>query len=72
MTLEIDDFETGWFGITMGLTDSDIDSLIMRLSDLKDSRGHMHLRGDMRGSGGIADVELFWSDGSIQNNAVIE
>ena len=71
MNVNIQDFKTGWFGIQVGLTDSDITLLIERLQSLQQQRGHFHFRrNDFSPTSGIADVELFWTDQAPQNMVI--
>ena len=68
MNVSIEDFHTGWFGIEVGLTDSDITLLIERLQSLQQQRSHFHFRrDDFTPASGIADVELYWTDKEPSN-----
>lgn len=58
MYASLEDFKTGWYGVSLALTRSDIDRLIDALTTLKSTKGHFHLRSDFQGSGGIGDVEV--------------
>ncbi len=59
MQTSLDDFKTGWYGITLGLKASEIDSLIENLLLLRENKsGHFHARSDFKGTGGIGDIEL--------------
>ena len=72
MTVAIEDFKTGWFGIQVGLTDSDIALLIERLQALQQHRSHFHFRRDaFTDTSGVADVELYWTD-QAPSNMLIE
>jgi hypothetical protein len=60
MRATIEDFKTGWFGITLGVKKSELDLLINRLQALKgDPTQHFHLSADFTGSGGVGDIEIF-------------
>ena len=68
MNVSIEDFKTGWFGIQVGLTDSDITLLIERLQSLQQQRNHFHFRrDDFTPASGISDVELYWTDETHSN-----
>lgn len=58
MKANIHKFETGWYGIQIGLSEHDINKLIADLKELKDSKGHFHRRSDFEGDGGIGDIEF--------------
>ncbi len=62
MQAKLEDFGTGWFGLTLGLSDRDITALIERLTDLRDSRGHFHARSEFSGEGGVGDIEFYWTE----------
>jgi hypothetical protein len=68
MKIELEDFKTGWYGITCGLKSDQIDSLINRLKELKENHGHFHFRSNYKGAGGVGDIEFYWEeDGSPDN-----
>ncbi len=77
MRSEIEDFKTGWYGISLGLKPDEIDQLIIALQELKKRKNHFHLRSDLKGSGGIGDIELYLqtedkpSDLTIESNSKI-
>lgn len=72
MNVALEDFKTGWFGIQVGLTDSDITLLIERLQELRQNHSHFHFRrDDLTGATGVADVELYWT-GKAPANMFIE
>ena len=72
MNVAIEDFKTGWFGIKVGLTDSDIALLIERLQALQHHRSHFHFRQDaFTDTSRVADVELYWTD-QAPSNMLIE
>jgi hypothetical protein len=72
MNITIEDFRTGWFGLGIGITDADIEQLIKRLQWLRESRSHFHFRSGFQGEGGVADVEVFWTDEIKPQNMTIE
>ena len=63
MKADIEDFKTGWYGITLGLNDAEIDQLINTLVALKKEKTHFHFRSEFKGEGGIGDIELYHSQG---------
>jgi len=59
MRVEIEDFKTGWFGLTVGIKSSEVDLLLNALKKLKKTDGHFHMRSDYKGNGGVADIEFY-------------
>jgi hypothetical protein len=63
---ELEDFKTGWYGVAIYLREEEIDVLIERLAELKESKDqhfHIAIAGDSEGKGGIADIEF-----NVQNS----
>lgn len=59
MIARIEDFNTGWCGITFALDLEEIDRLILSLQMLKNKEiGHFHFLEDSSEKSGIADVEI--------------
>jgi len=56
---EIESWNNGWHGISLGLTGAEIDRLIALLTKLRsDPDQHFHISSDYSGSGGIGDIEV--------------
>ena len=72
MHITLEDFKTGWVGLQIGISEAEIPVLIERLRNLQRSRGHFHLRSDFSGSGGVGDVEIFWTERDMPPNLRIE
>jgi len=72
MKVEIEDFNTGWFGLVIGIKNSEIDQLINALKKMKESNGHFHLRSDYEGSGGVGDIEFYSQDEKEKNNMELD
>jgi len=72
MRVDIEDFNTGWFGLVIGIKNSEIDRLINALNKMKETNGHFHLRSDFEGSGGVADIELYSQDEKEHNNMALD
>ena len=72
MRAEIEDFKTGWFGLTIGIKKDEIDQLISALNNLKKSDGHFHLRSDFNGSGGVGDIELYMQNTQEESNLELD
>ncbi len=60
MISRVEKFESGWFGVALELSSSDIERLIARLTELqKCSIGHFHIRTDAFSADiGIADIAI--------------
>ena len=71
---KIEKFDSGWVGISLELTASDIDKLIHRLGDLLNRRiGHFHLRtDDFSMDVGVADIELSLAADESSSNMSVE
>ena len=72
MQAKLNNFETGWFGLELGLTDSDITALIGKLQTMRESKGHFHARSAFTGQGGIGDIEFYWAEPSDANGLSFE
>lgn len=72
MQAKLENFDTGWFGLQVGLTEKDIDALINKLSILRESKEHFHARSNFTGAGGIGDIEFYWADSSLPSEMVLE
>ncbi len=70
MNVTIEDFNTGWFGLEIGLTDSDITTLIDCLTELRSTRSHFHARSRFEGEGGVGDIEFAWID-DVENSLFV-
>jgi hypothetical protein len=58
---EIEDFKTGWYGMSLRFSPDEIDRLILLLGKLKEGKSnHFHLfnSNNFANCSGIADVEL--------------
>jgi hypothetical protein len=72
MRVEIENFNTGWFGLAIGIKNSEIDQLINALKEMKETNDHFHLRSDYEDSGGVADIEFYSQDEKEKNNMVLD
>ena len=72
MNAQIEDFKTGWYGVSLGLKKNEIDLFIEALKSLKKCQeGHFHLRSNFEGDGGAGDIEIYIEpDHSIDNLAI--
>ena len=62
----VEHFDSGWIGLSIALSTEEIDLLIEKLNQLKDSElGHFHFRRDnFADKPGLADVEISIMDSS--------
>jgi hypothetical protein len=73
MNVEIEDFKTGWFGISIGMTPQDINRLIKRLESLKQHpKNHFHIFSDCEGDGGVADIEIYLQGADQADNVTLD
>ncbi|MCP3852758.1 MAG: hypothetical protein GY694_21405 [Gammaproteobacteria bacterium] len=72
MQADLEDFKTGWYGLTLGLKSKEIDQLITTLQDLKKEKTHFHFRSEFEGAGGIGDIEFYFQTESQPSNLEIE
>lgn len=66
MHAELEDFKTGWYGVTIYLREGEIDLLIEQLAELrrsKDQHSHVSISGDSEAEGGIAYTEFKVQEG---------
>lgn len=54
------DFKTGWLGLSLGIKQSELPSLISALQRLsEDPSGHFHARSHFKAEKGLADMEFY-------------
>ncbi len=58
MKAQLTDFNSGWSGLTLELSTSEIDQLIDALGLMKSGQGHFHFRSTFTGAPGMGDVEV--------------
>ncbi len=73
MRYALDQFESGWIGVSLALRPGEVDSLISLLESLRDGvNGHFHLAAtDYSGNKGIADVEFSLQSETEADNMTI-
>ena len=72
MHAKLEDFHTGWYGLTLGLKREEIDKLIAALIHLKKEKDHFHFRSDFEQDGGVADIEFYFLPEDKNSNLEIE
>lgn len=71
MRIDLENFGTGWIGLTLGLSQKDIDELIQHLQHLRESQGHFHLSSDFIGSEGVGDIEVYFDEDHEENMSIL-
>lgn len=59
MYANLEDFKTGWYGLSLGLSEDEIDNLVAALQRLKSTKNHFHFRSNFEGAGGLGDIEIY-------------
>ena len=72
MQADIDDFKTGWYGLTLGMKEKEIDALIEALKKLKANKNHFHFRSSFSGNGGVGDIELYYQTDDQNSNLQLD
>ena len=69
MIAEIEKWKEGWQGISIGLSNDEVDHLISLLQDIKkDNDQHFHISSTREGDPGIGDIEIYIKDEKQKNN----
>lgn len=58
MKAQLTDFGTGWHGLSLELSVSEVEKLIDALEALRSGSDHIHFRSDFTGDPGIGDIEV--------------
>lgn len=73
MLVEIENFNTGWYGINISIRKNEIDVLIKQLKKLKDSEEqHFHISSDYEGEFGVGDIEFNLLEDGIDNMSITD
>ena len=66
---KIEDWNNGWYGMSLGLALPEIDRLIVLLTKLReDPEQHFHISSDSSGSGGLGDIEIYVAEAGVPSN----
>ena len=69
MHVNIEDFKTGWYGMSITLSTEDIDQLIANLKAIKeDKEKHFHFFSDYEGPGGVGDIAFYHNTDNFKSN----
>lgn len=72
MKATMEDWKNGWFGLRIGLSPQEIDTLIDNLSMLKtDPDQHFHMSSNYKGKGGVGDIEISRKEADEADNMSI-
>jgi hypothetical protein len=72
MKADIEDFKSGWYGLTLGMKSDEIDDLISALKNLKENKNHFHFRSEFEGVGGVGDIEIYWQPNEGESNLELD
>jgi len=66
---EIENWNNGWYGVSLGLSIPEIDRLIALLTKIRsDSEQHFHISSNYAGEGGLGDLEFYVSEAGSPSN----
>ena len=69
MIAEIEKWKEGWQGITLGLSNEEIDEFISLLQQIrKDNEQHFHISSNWKGEPGVGDIEIYVKGEEQVNN----
>ena len=72
MYADIEEFETGWYGIGIGISIQEIDTLIDLLQMIKsDPEQHFHISSEYKGQGGVGDIEVYVMEENQEHNMIL-
>lgn len=72
MKATLEDFNTGWLGLSLELTGREIDQLVEALTRIRASGGHFHCRSNWSGNPGIGDIEVSLCNSADSGSLTIE
>ena len=66
---EIENWNNGWYGVSLGLSITEIDRLIALLNNLRNEpEQHFPISSDYAGSQGLGDIEVYVAEPSSVDN----
>lgn len=69
MKATLNDWNNGWFGVSLGVAAEEIDRLIDSLRQIKtDPSQHFHISSDYKGIGGLGDIEVYVREEDEKDN----
>ncbi len=69
MIAETKQWQEGWQGISIGLSNEEVDQFILLLQNIKDDNDqHFHISSNWEGEPGIGDIEIYIKDKSQKSN----
>ena len=69
MHTELQGWENGWYGLSLGISAAEIDVLIERLQMLKaEPEQHFHLSSTYEGPAGLGDITIYVQDPTEPSN----
>ncbi|MCP4252691.1 MAG: hypothetical protein GY775_04650 [Candidatus Scalindua sp.] len=71
MYVKLEDYKTGWYGITISMRRNEIDTLIGQLRKLQmEENQHFHLSSNYKGNTGVGDIEFNIQEGGKENMSI--
>jgi hypothetical protein len=69
MKAGLEQWDEGWQGISLGLSNDEIDHLILLLKQIKaDNDQHFHISSDFKGAPSLGGIEIYVNDQSQDDN----
>ena len=66
---EIENWNNGWYGVSLGLSVAEIDRLVSLLTNIRSNpEQHFHISSDRSGAGGLGDIEVYVTEADITSN----
>lgn len=66
---EIENWNNGWYGVSLGLSITEIDRLIALLTNLRNEpEQHFHISSDYVDSQGLGDIEVYVAESNSVDN----
>ena len=69
MRIDIEDYKTGWYGVSVRVNLEEIDSIISLLKQIKkDPMQHFHISSTFEGHRGISDIGFYLAGDDLEDN----
>ena len=69
MHAKLDNWQNGWYGVSVGLSAEEVDRLIALLTNIRDTPDqHFHMSSNYVGDGGLGDIEFYMTDSGSPSN----
>lgn len=71
MNVNLEDFKTGWFQVSIGVRKNEIPILIKLLTALQEDEHHFHLINNYEAENGIENIEFYIQEEQESDNMLI-